>query len=251
PAPGATWHYLLTEGGSSSPPDGVNHITKYERDSVYQGIHTKVLTGTSFFAKNNCSNWNDTILTYTSNDSVFVHGSQTVHNWELLYSFNTPVGQSWKLMIKDNTAGTLIIDTITVKVDSVKNTLINSVSLKTLYVTYTVLNGIIPQTYHSVIYDRIGDPKGAFDYISRATVLSGPCYTTILLCYSDSLMGTYQVDTSKSCTYSFSGINQLSNNNAIKIYPNPANNKITIDATDIVDVKLFDVLGKQIISKIG
>ena len=42
-----------------------------------------------------------------------------------------------------------------------------------------------------------------------------------------------------------SGINQLANNN-IKIYPNPANNKITIDANDILDVKLFDVLGKQI-----
>jgi hypothetical protein len=34
----------------------------------------------------------------------------------------------------------------------------------------------------------------------------------------------------------------------IKIYPNPANNKITIDATDVVDVKLFDVLGKQVTS---
>jgi|GEM_PF-6434802 len=32
----------------------------------------------------------------------------------------------------------------------------------------------------------------------------------------------------------------------IKIYPNPANNKITIDANDVTDVKLFDVLGKQI-----
>ena len=31
------------------------------------------------------------------------------------------------------------------------------------------------------------------------------------------------------------------------IYPNPANNKIIIDANDVVDVKLFDVLGKQIL----
>ena len=45
-----------------------------------------------------------------------------------------------------------------------------------------------------------------------------------------------------------SSINQLSNNNAIKIYPNPSNNKITIDANDVIDVKLFDVLGNEIIS---
>ncbi|HXU27044.1 MAG TPA: T9SS type A sorting domain-containing protein, partial [Bacteroidia bacterium] len=42
------------------------------------------------------------------------------------------------------------------------------------------------------------------------------------------------------------GINQFSNNTQVKIYPNPAQNKITIDATDVVDVKLFDMLGKQI-----
>ena len=47
---------------------------------------------------------------------------------------------------------------------------------------------------------------------------------------------------------STTGINQFSNTNTIKIYPNPANNKITIDANDIVDVKLFDVLGNQITS---
>ncbi|MFI5140720.1 MAG: T9SS type A sorting domain-containing protein [Bacteroidia bacterium] len=34
----------------------------------------------------------------------------------------------------------------------------------------------------------------------------------------------------------------------IKIYPNPANNKISIDVTDVIDVKLFDVVGKQITS---
>ena len=37
-------------------------------------------------------------------------------------------------------------------------------------------------------------------------------------------------------------------NSTIKIYPNPANNKIIIDASDVFDVKLFDVLGKQITS---
>ena len=41
------------------------------------------------------------------------------------------------------------------------------------------------------------------------------------------------------------GIQQIKNN-TLKIYPNPANNKITVDATDVIDVKLFDVLGKQI-----
>ena len=44
-------------------------------------------------------------------------------------------------------------------------------------------------------------------------------------------------------------INQIAEKNiSVKIYPNPANNKITIDANDVIDIKLFDVLGKQITS---
>ena len=49
-----------------------------------------------------------------------------------------------------------------------------------------------------------------------------------------------------NCTY-IEGIENY-NQQQIKIYPNPANNKITIDANDVLDVKLFDVLGKQITS---
>jgi uncharacterized repeat protein (TIGR01451 family) len=42
------------------------------------------------------------------------------------------------------------------------------------------------------------------------------------------------------------GIAKFNTQSTINIYPNPANNKITIDANDAVDIKLFDVLGKQI-----
>ncbi|MFI5141287.1 MAG: T9SS type A sorting domain-containing protein, partial [Bacteroidia bacterium] len=48
--------------------------------------------------------------------------------------------------------------------------------------------------------------------------------------------------------YSTTDIKQVSTTNQLNIYPNPASNKITIDANNILDVKLFDVLGKQITS---
>ncbi|MFI5141038.1 MAG: DNRLRE domain-containing protein, partial [Bacteroidia bacterium] len=52
--------------------------------------------------------------------------------------------------------------------------------------------------------------------------------------------------------YTTSATTSINTNTSIKnhltIYPNPANNKITIDANNVTDVKLFDVLGKQITS---
>jgi len=41
-------------------------------------------------------------------------------------------------------------------------------------------------------------------------------------------------------------LNETKNN--FVTYPNPVNSKITIDANDVIDIKLFDVLGKQITS---
>ncbi|HTA61688.1 MAG TPA: leucine-rich repeat domain-containing protein, partial [Bacteroidia bacterium] len=52
---------------------------------------------------------------------------------------------------------------------------------------------------------------------------------------------------SNGCPVAATGISTFNTQNSIvKIYPNPAQNKITIDANNVVDVKLFDVLGKQI-----
>jgi len=44
------------------------------------------------------------------------------------------------------------------------------------------------------------------------------------------------------------GIKQLANNEEINIYPNPANSKIYIESKSVIEVKLFDLLGNEIIT---
>jgi len=78
------------------------------------------------------------------------------------------------------------------------------------------------------------------------------CGDSAQSCQNDSIYRLAN-NTSSNMVYinvknSTTGINKISNNNTIKIYPNPAQNKITIDATDVVEIKLVDVLGKQITS---
>ncbi|MFI5140936.1 MAG: multicopper oxidase domain-containing protein [Bacteroidia bacterium] len=66
----------------------------------------------------------------------------------------------------------------------------------------------------------------------------------ILMHEDDGMMGQFVV-----MPQGWTGIQSLVREPAdVLLYPNPAQNKIIIDATDVIDVKLFDVLGKQITS---
>jgi hypothetical protein len=50
-------------------------------------------------------------------------------------------------------------------------------------------------------------------------------------------------------TNNTTGISQISGiNSQILVYPNPANNKISIRANQIKGIKLFDVLGNEILN---
>ena len=69
----------------------------------------------------------------------------------------------------------------------------------------------------------------------------------------DAIGNMYIADASNNRVRKLTGVCQATDiyqisghNTQISVYPNPANNKITIDANDVVELKLFDVLGKQI-----
>lgn len=255
PAAGATWHYLVEkEWGGAGQHSYNDTVVTYIKDTLFMGRTVKVLN-TPYYFSSQCP-WVGRTYIYTNNDSVFFYNSQTLNQWQLLYSFNTPVGQSWQIYYKDYDPiyGTNI-DTITVKVDSVKNTVINAVSLKTLFVTYTEVYHTIGHisTYRSVIYDRVGDTNYVFNFISGISLNCSGCgWVQGLLCYSDSTLGLYQPDITKSCTYlpAGTGIEQVTgNNNQVTVYPNPAQSALHIktDIENIDSYKITNTLGELIL----
>ena len=248
PAPGATWHYETMSGGFSGPYTYTNTEVKYIKDTLFMGKNVKVLgANISYFLTAFVNSGNPFI--YTSNDSVFFYNSKTLNQWQLLYSFNTPVGQSWQLQLQDKNG----IDTIRVLVDSVKYTLINSVSLKTLFVTYTQINHFpnsISHSFHSVIYDRIGDTQYLFNYVSDWVPLCDGCtFVGGLLCYQDSTFALYQPDTTKTCNYTYTGIEQFTGGSEqLTLWPNPAstNLQVAVSSGQIASLSMYDVLGSKI-----
>jgi hypothetical protein len=148
-----------------------------------------------------------------------------------------------------NMFGGTAIDTITVKVDSIRTTIINSIPLKTLYVTYTQNYHAIGTVtvYQSVIYEKFGDQLYLFNFLSGfAFVVLPVSEIRGLICYSDSIMPTYQFNSSMNCTI---GINEQDEiDKKIVISPNPNNGDFTIQTNDSYPqvLNLYDLTGKQI-----
>jgi Leucine-rich repeat (LRR) protein len=100
-----------------------------------------------------------------------------------------------------------------------------------------------PTFPNSLIYASLDNPYYCLpNYVLPAM----NSYTTTPICALGNSHGCTVPANGNACAVA--GINKFSENTQLKIYPNPANNKITIDATDVAEVKLFDVLGKQITS---
>ena len=248
PAKGADWHYETISGGFIGPTTYSNTEIKYSKDSILMGKNAKVLSATSIFRFP--AAYNSEQYIYVSNDSVFFFNSQTLNKWQLLYSFHTPVGQSWQIHLQDFNYN-LNIDTITVTIDSIKYTTINSTSLKTMYVNYT---GNRQVSGHSVIYDRIGDIGYLFNFTSFNWALCDGCESISgLLCYRDSSFSLYQPDTSKSCNYDVSGIQDFSKaQNQVTLYPNPNTGSFFIEANGLCGqtVQVYDIAGKLVLSQV-
>ena len=99
------------------------------------------------------------------------------------------------------------------------------VSLKLLYVTYSVTYSSGPIHYSSHIAERIGDLIFMFNY-SPYEACDGN-FSDGIRCYEDSVTGFYHFLSMDSCTYTYVGINP-NKKDQIMLYPNPANDKITI-----------------------
>ena len=246
PAVGATWHYNIYNQ---------NQTLKYTHDSLFMGKTTKVIENPYCFFTCGTIQQSKTLI-YVSNDSVFFHNIRTVNQWELLYNFNALVGQSWCVLLKDTVPiNTILIDTITFTVDSVKFVTINSQVLKKICGTSkgktSQGNPIMGYNNSFAIYDRVGATGYLLPFPSSG--IPTECPNAYLICYSDSTLGLYQVDTT-SCNYiPSSGISNVTDRNKLlNIYPNPTTGDLYINlsaqnASNML-VHISDVNGRLLIN---
>lgn len=223
---GAEWHY-----GTAAPSSPSWDYVKWSSlgDSIILGKNCKILQQTygltykDYFGKR--------VYLYESNDSIFLW-NKYFNQFSLLYDFNALKDSSWTFY---NDSCSFLIT-----VDSVYTTSINSFQLKTMHLNYSF--GTIDWSYK--IYEFIGGNSNPFPD------LYDHCYGSIsdlltyglIRCYQDSIIGFHQFGTI-ACTYN--SVEEYVNQN-IKIYPNPAHEKIKIEGFENVksQISIYDIYGK-------
>ncbi len=249
PMKGATWHYMVENGGFIGPYYYTHTKMNYLSDTLIQGHTAAVIRYSSPFLT---LGWNKANYFYSSHDSVFVFNAYSLNKWQLLYDFGASAGQSWQLEFKSQHPSFHDTTSWTIHVDSADLKLINGINLRRLYVTYssTMFN------YHGVVLERIGDVRYMLNFpdFHMESLCDGCPHLMGLLCYQDSTFSLYQPDSLKSCDYVFYGVeNYAESYPAFSVYPNPAMDILNISCAKplvgVWQIELYDALGKRVLKE--
>ncbi len=220
---GTQWHYSFSNFSNGSI---TNTKIEYVRDSidVFNNDTIKVLsTGNKFFS--HCNFLGNYTFIKHKHDSIWFYNSVSNNTWQLLFNFSALPTQSWTYQAFSSG----YLNTYTVIVNSITALTMNSQNLKALNVT----SKVGPYTYTNTICERIGGMDFLFN-----TLFYNPNVTCDaddlqkFLCYEDSTFGVKQF-TSYPCDYHVGLKEQQVNKNQLALYPNPANESITIDFIEI------------------
>jgi hypothetical protein len=228
---GAEWHYLFSSFYSTAQ---YNETIKYTGDTVVGSETWKVLTHIKFFTSGNGAVYGPTHLKQIG-DTIFMKNSRTKGIWQILYNFNTTLGQNWQTSL-DGPLGTTINYTVDVKAVSVVT--VNGIPLKELGVTYkSSETGNAPYA-GCKITERLGCSQFLFNYFSK--VSPDAEYFSMNLCYQDNSIGLIKYSAT-DCNFSNPvGIRDQEIDN-VQVYPNPSSSLIHIKYNSSATEKLLTV----------
>lgn len=231
---GTKWTY--TEYRLTAPPPGSEwpYVLESESEVLIQGFVCKKLVGGQGLP-------GELIYIRTEGDSVLWWNADT-QQFYLLYDFSAQPGDSWNIDMWPNTDD-VGMSVVTVHVDSTGYEIWEGDSLKVWYVSYSGY-----EAYWEVRYlEKIGSPcfftpvAGNFD----RPICGLRCFETPAA--TDYIFVDYPCDTIINSVFSSS--QDPTSSEHIKIYPNPASGRITLEYPfwkgDILQIELLDLTGKR------
>ncbi len=241
--PGAEWHSLFF-GSIFMPGNTYNEKIQYIGDSI-SGVDTiKILSHNRDYMS--CDNFGRLSRTFLKQkgDTIFFNNIHTP-GWQILYNFAAQSGNGWQTTF--SIAGFSIA--FNFQVQSVSTVTINGLALKQLSVTAPHWGAA------STITERLGANTFLFDFSRRSPSSCDGDWFLEPLCYKDNTFGTYMYSSDKSCDYftqNYMGVEDHSGQTALKIYPNPAQDRISIELKNYSEsavIVITNALGQPVMRK--
>lgn len=244
---GATWYYT----DNSADLSGYSKLT-YTIDTLINSINCKKIThyyqGASWLGP--YSFYGSPFYTYEQNGVAYLYNNRYGNNkFDTLFSINAQIGDKWRFPLVDTSCAD---STYFMKVLNTGSKTLNGFNLKWLYVKA----GPFPLAGSgSFIYgfDTITERLGLrYDDICYSSCYNSPdeCAHGGLRCYSDDAFGVYSTGLTSSCDY-LTGISESQiGQRLLKIYPNPAENEITVEyygnIEQIITLDLYNLIGERV-----
>ena len=241
-APGAVWYYST----SNFTYTGYIRISKIA-DTLINGKTCDVLEKYRKGYNYMTSQFDSLVMgheyTYTQNDTVFYY---RFNQFFVLYDFNSAANDTWIAAGWNNSPCS---NTDTVTVDSSGTVIINSTTLKALWMPAITMGNPQWQFYGGnqpnmpTIVEKMGCLGYMFPEVHCVTdsYEGGP-----LRCYSDSSGWSYQSGVSPTCNFIL-GTNELIEENLFSIFPNPSSGVFVINGEKkISEIEITDVFGRKV-----
>ncbi len=222
---------------------------EYVRDTLLLGKQSKVLKKTQFTYRSQTNDVDSSFLgneiTYEDDSVVYFY---TYNKFDTLFSFNSLIGDSWKLNCHPNSGICQKNGKVTVK--DTGTIVINNLPLRYLAVTYNydTIIGDEPYIVEDTIIERIGSTSLYFlpwDIVN--SMLDGN-EGSKLRCYSDNKLEVYTNNYGKPCAYLASI--KYSNYEDFSLYPNPCSNFLFIKNINgsNISIEIRNIFGSLIIT---
>lgn len=246
---GAEWYY--TESFSCCPENHFRHIVS-ERDTSINGHTCRVLS--NCYDDMECED--EYIILHEDNKVYYFYNNQ----FNLLYDFGVEVGDTveYVFMYKDSYANGTVKDTLFSAryiVESVIESSNETKVFRTQIVDDDVCDfygiAVPPIEYQTYSYEeRIGLDMEFMPKFGNAPEPAGQVFK-FLRCYSDnnySFVSNRWSEYSLPCNNKSTNIFNEYNNVFTNIYPNPANNLISVSVNTECTIDIFTVSGYRVLS---
>ena len=226
---GAEWYYNYDP--DITLDDGYQKISVL-KDTIIDNHNCRLLQirniGYSYFYQKNYNYKAGNIILYESGDTVHYYKNGQFY---ILYDFSAKSGDTfYSISYLPNCT-----QAFKVRVDSISNIEINDQLLKKFHIT---LNDSLQANYIEKI--------GYNDYLLPqfglgCEILTGPHYPGPLRCYYDNEIGVYSTNIVSACDYITISDKIEMLNEGIRVFPNPANDFITISNPSKIYIKTIEL----------